>query len=67
MWFLYLFCNLFKTPDANYFNSHTALHSLAFDKFCILFNIAAVQSAIAVEKPVNDDDSLKSAAKLFQV
>ncbi|GLG92649.1 Programmed cell death 6-interacting protein [Gryllus bimaculatus] len=40
--------------------------SLAYEKVCVLFNIAALQSAVASSQSVENDDSLKLAAKLFQ-
>uniref|UniRef100_A0A336M9W6 CSON012055 protein n=1 Tax=Culicoides sonorensis TaxID=179676 RepID=A0A336M9W6_CULSO len=40
--------------------------SLAFEKVCLLFNIAALQSAVAANQSFDSDDGLKAAAKLFQ-
>lgn len=34
---------------------------------CVLFNIAALQSAVAATQSIENDDSLKLAAKLLQV
>uniref|UniRef100_A0A2A4JVF1 BRO1 domain-containing protein n=1 Tax=Heliothis virescens TaxID=7102 RepID=A0A2A4JVF1_HELVI len=42
------------------------ISSLAYERMCILFNIAAMQSLIASQQPVETEESLKQAAKLFQ-
>lgn len=34
---------------------------------CVLFNMAAMQSGVAAQEPLDTEDSLKLAAKLFQV
>ncbi|XP_045496335.1 programmed cell death 6-interacting protein [Colias croceus] len=39
---------------------------LAYERMCILFNIAAMQSAIAAQQPLDTEESLKLAAKLLQ-
>lgn len=44
-----------------------AVASLSYEKVCVLFNIAALQSAVAASQSVENDDGLKLAAKLFQV
>jgi len=44
-----------------------ALCSFAYERICVLFNIAAQQSAIASAQNLETDDGLKMAAKLFQV
>ncbi|XP_052739941.1 programmed cell death 6-interacting protein [Bicyclus anynana] len=42
------------------------ISSLAYERMCILFNMAAMQSTIAAQQPLDTEDSLKLAAKLFQ-
>ncbi|XP_059054512.1 programmed cell death 6-interacting protein [Achroia grisella] len=42
------------------------ISSLAYERMCILFNIAAMQSTIAAQQPLDTEDSLKLAAKHFQ-
>jgi programmed cell death 6-interacting protein len=44
----------------------SALSSIAFEKVCVLFNIAALQSSIAASQSFESDEGLKMAAKLFQ-
>lgn len=43
-----------------------ALTSYAYEKECILFNIAALQSHVAAQQSTDNDDGLKLATKLFQ-
>jgi len=43
-----------------------ALTSLGYEKVCVLFNIAALQSSIAASQSLDNDDGLKLATKLFQ-
>jgi hypothetical protein len=38
---------------------------LSYEKVCILFNVAALQSAVAAGQSIENDDALKLAAKLF--
>ena len=38
-----------------------------YEKVCVLFNMAALQSQVASTQSVENDDGLKTAAKLFQV
>lgn len=40
--------------------------SLAYEKECVLFNIAALQSAVAAAQSTESDDGLKLATKLLQ-
>ncbi|XP_031617798.1 programmed cell death 6-interacting protein [Contarinia nasturtii] len=42
------------------------LTSLAYEKECVLFNIAALQSAVAASQSTDSDDGLKMATKLLQ-
>lgn len=58
--------NLQKKPNKNVSFLKIALTSLAYEKECILFNIAALQSAIAAAQSTDSDDGLKLATKLLQ-
>ncbi|CAK1578905.1 unnamed protein product [Parnassius mnemosyne] len=40
--------------------------SLAYERMCILFNMAAMQSSLAAQQALDTEDSLKLAAKLLQ-
>ncbi|CAH0582838.1 unnamed protein product [Chrysodeixis includens] len=42
------------------------ISSIAYERMCTLFNIAAMQSVIASQQLPDSEDSLKTAAKLFQ-
>lgn len=44
-----------------------AVSSLSYEKVCVLFNIAALQSAVAAQQSIENDDGLKLAVKLLQV
>lgn len=50
-----------------YVFSIIAIPSLGYEKVCVLFNIAALQSAVAAAQSIENDDGLKLAAKLLQV
>ncbi|XP_066247093.1 programmed cell death 6-interacting protein [Euwallacea similis] len=62
----------FKWKDAfdkgNIFGHKASLTipSLSYEKVCVLFNIAALQSAVAATQSIENDDGLKLAAKLLQ-
>nr|XP_023015780.1 programmed cell death 6-interacting protein [Leptinotarsa decemlineata] len=62
----------FKWKDAfdkgNIFGTRMSLTipSLSYEKVCILYNIAALQSGVAAIQSVENDDGLKLAAKLLQ-
>ena len=44
-----------------------AIASGAYEKACVLFNVAAMQSLVIDPQNLANDDGLKMAAKLFQV
>ena len=50
------------------FNFHLiALSSALYEKLCVLFNLGACCSESAAAQPLDSDDSLKTAAKLYQL
>ena len=55
--FIHCKCNVFPS----------ALSFGGYEKVCVLFNIAAMQSGIAAQQSVESDEGLKGAAKLYQV
>jgi programmed cell death 6-interacting protein len=42
------------------------VRSIAYEKACVLFNIAALQSSVAAVQSTESEDGLKLAAKMFQ-
>uniref|UniRef100_A0A069DX83 Putative programmed cell death protein n=1 Tax=Panstrongylus megistus TaxID=65343 RepID=A0A069DX83_9HEMI len=42
------------------------ISSLSFERVCVLYNIAALQSAVAANQSLETNEGLKLAAKLFQ-
>lgn len=52
------------------FQIFIAVSSLAYERVCVLYNIAAMQSQVGAAASVrftDSDEELKNAAKLFQV
>lgn len=44
-----------------------AVASLSYEKVCVLYNIAALQSQVAAGQSGDSDEALKKSTKLFQV
>uniref|UniRef100_A0A915INI9 BRO1 domain-containing protein n=1 Tax=Romanomermis culicivorax TaxID=13658 RepID=A0A915INI9_ROMCU len=60
--------NIFRRSFSLKFNLITSILALSFGSFekaCVMYNIAALQSQIAANQKMDTDDELKSAAKLF--
>ena len=46
---------------------HAVVASGAYEKACVLFNLAALSVAVAQQQNLQNDEGLKTSAKLFQV
>lgn len=44
-----------------------AVSTISYERVCVLFNIAAQQSAVAATQNLETDEGLKTAAKFLQV
>jgi len=66
--FLTLYANSILVTVVNIVTLFVAdIASAAYEKACVLFTIAAMQTQVANVQDMKTDDGLKKAAKMFQV